>query len=250
MTATTSTALPPGVYVPTKDEKSHQEAIPAPTPAPSWPQTPKMRLSVEDMAHPGAVRFFKHIQDINTFLESCVIAIFELLFSPNTAPTNVRSVTLILREMDGIAYTTGSRLDNDHKEIHFSLRHIAAIDVERIGDDIKGVLQHELVHCFQCSGHGCPGGLIEGMADYVRLRRGFAPPYWKRSSEGKWDSGYERTGYFLDWLDTTYPVDGNGGCVRRLNESMKDVYDEHIWTKLTGHSVDSLWGKYAKTMQG
>lgn len=90
--------------------------------------------------------------------------------------------------MDGVAYTTGSRLDSDHKvrsrfynllkvgsqegnnipphkEIHFSTDYIAGISPERIESEIKGVLQHELVHCFQCDGKGtCPGGLVEGMA--------------------------------------------------------------------------------------
>ena len=37
---------------------------------------------------------------------------------------SVRSVTLYLEEMGGVAYTKGSELDDDHKEIHFSIQHI------------------------------------------------------------------------------------------------------------------------------
>lgn len=67
--------------------------------------------------------------------------------------------------MGGVAYATGSRLDDDHKEIHFSTDYISKIDEKRIADEITGVLQHELVHCFQKDGHGsCPGGLVEGIA--------------------------------------------------------------------------------------
>ena len=77
-------------------------------------------------------------------------------------------MTLILRDFDGVAYTTGSDLDDDHKEIHFSLKYIAGIQPSsetRIRDEIKGVLVHEMVHCFQYNGKGtCPGGLIEGIA--------------------------------------------------------------------------------------
>ncbi len=40
----------------------------------------------------------------------------------NVPPT--RSVTVVLRDMGGVAYTTGTELDNDHKEIHFSLGYI------------------------------------------------------------------------------------------------------------------------------
>lgn len=42
-----------------------------------------------------------------------------------------RSVTLVLREMDGVAYTTGSDLDNDHKEIHFNTSYIAGVPEDR-----------------------------------------------------------------------------------------------------------------------
>jgi hypothetical protein len=49
--------------------------------------------------------------------------------------------------MDGVAYTTGSDLDIDHKEIHFSLDYIhKAISPSRKKDEIMGVLTHEMVH--------------------------------------------------------------------------------------------------------
>ena len=79
--------------------------------------------------------------------------------------TSVRSVTVYFRAMDGVAYATGSRLDDDHKEIHFSTDYISKIDEKRIAEEVTGVLQHELVHCFQRNGKGsCPGGLVEGIA--------------------------------------------------------------------------------------
>ena len=76
----------------------------------------------------------------------------------------VRSVTLHLDDMDGVAYTKGSELDDDHKEIHLSVRHVVN-SKQRVKEEIMGVLVHEMVHCFQCNGKGtCPGGLIEGIA--------------------------------------------------------------------------------------
>lgn len=124
---------------------------------------------------------------------------------------------------------------------------------------MKGVLQHELVHCFQNNGKGtCPGGLIEGMAgvyschvpdgcltkipylDFVRLQRKFIPPHWKREPGDKWDAGYQSTAYFLEWLDQTF----GEGHVRRLNESLAEAYEESVWTTLTGHTIESLWKKY------
>ena len=92
--------------------------------------------------------------------------------------------------MGGVAYTTGTDLDNDHKELHFSLNYIANNGgVSR--DEILGVICHELVHCFQWAANGtCPGGLIEGVADWVRLRAGLGAKHWKREAGGKWDGGY------------------------------------------------------------
>ena len=50
---------------------------------------------------------------------------------------------------------------------------------------------------FNMLGHGtAPGGLIEGIADFVRLRAGFAPPHWDPKSGKRWDEGYAVTGFF------------------------------------------------------
>jgi len=50
--------------------------------------------------------------------------------------------------------------------------------------EINGVLVHELVHALQYSGKdSCPGGLIEGIADWVRLQAGLAPPHWKEKPQ-------------------------------------------------------------------
>ena len=81
---------------------------------------------------------------------------------------------------------TKTALDNDHKEIHFSLNYINSIHpAARLTDEITGVLTHELVHCYQWDAHGtCPGGLIEGVADWVRLNCDLSPPHWRKETEG------------------------------------------------------------------
>ena len=74
---------------------------------------------------------------------------------------SVQTIELVLRPMDGVAYTTGSETA---KEIHFACQHIVN-SADRCADEIRGVLVHEVVHCFQYNGRGtCPGGLIEGIA--------------------------------------------------------------------------------------
>jgi hypothetical protein len=150
--------------------------------------------------------------------------------------------------MDGVAYTTGMELDDDHKEIHFSVEYINGIDKSRKADEVLGVLVHEMVHCYQYNASGtCPGGLVEGIADWVRLNSNLSPPHWKQETSGKWDAGYQHTGYFLDYLEHRY---GNG-TVSRMNEKLRtDRYEEKaFWTELLGRPVEQLWGDYQKSVE-
>lgn len=149
---------------------------------------PKLRLEIRDLDHPGATKFLSAV-NVGTIFSVAVKNVQRLLYrAPSEPHTNVpptRSVTLILRDMGGVAYTTGTELDPDHKEIHFSLSYIDGIDTSRLTAEITGVLTHELVHCYQWDACGsCPGGLIEGIADWVRLSCDLSPPHWKREVEG------------------------------------------------------------------
>lgn len=146
--------------------------------------------------------------------------------------------------MDGVAYTTGTDLDSDHKEIHFALNYINGIQpAERLTAEITGVLTHELVHCYQWNAHGsCPGGLIEGIADWVRLRCDLSPPHWKREIGGDWDRGYQHTAYFLEYLETRF----GEGTVRKVNEKLRkqNYHAKPFWTELLGRPVEQLYEDY------
>src|ERR1700712_6008379 len=80
---------------------------------------PKLRLEVRDLTHPGAAIFLGAV-NISSCFETAVRNVLKWLYTSPTNPhTNApptRSVTLILRDMGGVAYTTGSDLDDDHKE--------------------------------------------------------------------------------------------------------------------------------------
>ncbi|KAG5922667.1 hypothetical protein E4U42_005410 [Claviceps africana] len=226
----------------------HEHQQPSP-----FPQ-PKLRLQLGDVTHPGAKLFLSTAPPSKT-MTSATADVLRLLYhdpsDPSTNPPPTRSVTLILRDMGGVAYTTGSDLDDDHKEIHFALNHISPnTDPARAPAEIAGVLTHELVHCFQWNARGtCPGGLIEGVADWVRLHCGLEPPHWKRGEvPDKWDKGYQHTAYFLDYLEQT-----RFGCgfVRRLNEKLRlDEYDEKaFWFDLTGSTVGQLFEDYVEHLR-
>jgi len=89
-----------------------------------------------------------------------------------------------------------------------------------------------------------PGGLIEGIADFVRLRAGLAPPHWRPGRGERWDQGYDVTGYFLDWIERRH-----AGFVRGINAILKDTkWDEDFFKLITGRSVHDLWKEYRKEM--
>ncbi|KAG6001506.1 hypothetical protein E4U21_004277 [Claviceps maximensis] len=216
---------------------------------------PKLRLEVRDITHPGAKLFFSSIQPTET-MAAATADVLRLLYhspsDPSTTPPPTRSITVIFRDMPGVAYTTGSDLDDDHKEIHFALAHISPNTASaRVPAEITGVLTHEMVHCLQWNAHGtCPGGLIEGIADWVRLRCGLAPPHWKKEHvPEKWDAGYQHTAYFLDYLERE-----RFGCgfVRRVNEKLRvgKYHEKTFWVDLTGLTVHRLFEDYVEQLKG
>lgn len=180
-------------------------------PTPTEPHAvPPLHLQVLDLSHPGASRFFAYTSDPHSLLVKSCRTVLSSLYPPALAaaskskdtapgPPPIRSVTLFLRSFDGVAHTGGSHLDEEHKEVHLSTSYVAGVSGEsaRIKQEIEGVVVHELVHVFQWNGQGtCPGGIIEGIADWVRLGAGLGPPHWGKGGE-RWDQGYEATGAFL-----------------------------------------------------
>jgi hypothetical protein len=62
--------------------------------------------------------------------------------------------------MDGVAYTTGIPLDNQHKEIHLNLNYASHFldNPTRFRSELIGVVTHEMVHAYQWDAQGsCPG---------------------------------------------------------------------------------------------
>ena len=148
------------------------------------------------------------------------------------------SITLFVRAMPGVAYTAGS---HKAKQIHLSTTYLTSLPVARLHDEIVGVVRHEMVHVLQHDGDGtAPVGLVEGIADWVRLCDGLGPPHWKRGGE-EWDDGYQNTAYFLEWLCERC----GEGTVREVNAYLGEKkYGKHMWTELCGATVQELWAEY------
>jgi hypothetical protein len=100
--------------VPIPDRTAESVDTPAdPTSKPGKGDTfphPKLRLEVRDLDHPGSSKFLSSI-NVSTVFSAAVQNVQRLLYrSPSEHHTTcppTRSVTLILRDMGGVAYTTG-----------------------------------------------------------------------------------------------------------------------------------------------
>ena len=143
-------------------------------------------------------------------------------------------ITLIIDSYNGVAYTS-----ND--EIHVGSDYIAGYSGD-VKTEFTGVLYHEVTHVWQWNGQGkANGGLIEGIADYVRLKANYAPSHWVKPGEGqRWDQGYDVTARFLDYCNSVL----KDGFVAQLNAKMKDGYSDDFFQELLGKSVDQLWSDY------
>jgi len=184
----------------------------------------------------GGVRFRDAIGDdyAKQTLDSATQFIWGVL--QQNAPADrkdVQKVNLFVDDMDGVAYTS-----ND--EIHLSARYVNDYSGD-LKTEITGVLYHEMVHVWQWNGNGqTPSGLIEGIADYVRLKANYAPSHWVKAGQGeKWDQGYDVTAHFLDYCDSL-----KSGFVAQLNQQMRDGYSDQLFVQLLGKTVDQLWQDY------
>ena len=189
---------------------------------------------------------------LSAFLRDAILTVLRKLYYDHQlpGPTNVRSITLFLDHMEGVAYTTGSQIDPEHKELHFSISYFTrpelVADQVRMDEELRGVLVHELVHCLQYNALGsAPGGFIEGIADWVRYRAQLSPPHWRQQTrpgkESKWDDGYQHTAFFLLWLDHKYgprtTITLNKACEGRK-------WSDQFFEDVTGTKLTELWTDY------
>ncbi|XP_058738854.1 uncharacterized protein LOC131610818 [Vicia villosa] len=188
------------------------------------------------LSTPGGMRFRDYIgtQYTKQTLNSATQFIWKIFQENNPADRkNVQKVSLFVDDIDGIAFTYIST-----SEIHVSARYLNTITTI---DELTGVLYHEMTHVWQWNGNGqANGGLIEGIADYVRLKANFAPSHWVKDGQGdKWDHGYDVTARFLDYCDSL-----RNGFVADLNKLMKSGYSDDFFATLLGKTPDQLFMDY------
>ncbi|XXG54653.1 hypothetical protein AAC387_Pa03g2474 [Persea americana] len=191
---------------------------------------------------PGGTRFQNEIGSPYTMqiLQTASSFIWQTFKQGEADRKSVDKVTTIIETMDGVAYTSNN-------EIHVSAGYIAGYSGD-VRMEITGVLYHEMVHVWQWNGNGqaVPGGLIEGIADYVRLKAGYAPSHWVKPGQGdRWDQGYDVTAQFLDYCNSL-----RDGFVADLNKKMRTGYSSNFFVELLGKTVDQLWTDYKAKYAG
>ncbi|KAL6641237.1 hypothetical protein ACP70R_019418 [Stipagrostis hirtigluma subsp. patula] len=146
----------------------------------------------------------------------------------------VDAVTLVVEDIGGVAYTSGS-------DIHLSAQYVGGYSGD-VKTEVTGVLYHETAHVWQwgLQDYGAHPGVFEGIADFVRLKAGYAPGHWVQPGQGdKWDQGYDVTARFLDYCDSLH-----SGFVAELNAKLKDGYSDDYFVQILGKSAQDLWQDY------
>ena len=145
---------------------------------------------------PGGVRFKNQIgfEYSKRTMKTATDFVWNLFQQNNIADReNVATVRLFINVMDGIASTFNG-------DICVSAEYINGYS-GNVKTEITGVIYQEITHIWQWKGNvrsTPPLGLIEGTADYVRLKAGYAPSHWVKPGQGNID-GIKATMLRLDF---------------------------------------------------
>ncbi|MDE3066335.1 MAG: hypothetical protein KGJ60_02165 [Verrucomicrobiota bacterium] len=167
-----------------------------------------------------------------------------MLPSPGyTPPARVR---ILIKPMNGVAYTSGDT-------IAVSSAWIQA----QMGRQALGSVVHELVHVVQQFGHHAghnPGWLVEGTADYIRWFK-YEPQshgadlVWMRRLRHftpRYNDSYRVTANFLNWVAEKYDPD----IVRQLNAAMREgKYEDNLWKRHTGKTAPELGAEWKNDIE-
>ncbi|XP_047974729.1 uncharacterized protein LOC125216968 [Salvia hispanica] len=185
---------------------------------------------------PGGARFARDIGVRYTLqaMNTSTTFIWRIFRQKSAADRkNLQKVSLFIENMDGVAYATGN-------QIHVSAGYIQFY-VASVKNEFTGVLYYGMARVWQWDGNGkAPGGLTQGIADYARLKAGYAPSHWVKPGQGdRWDEGYDVTARFLNYCNGL-----KSGFVANLNKKMRGGYSNNYFVELLGKTVDQLWVDY------
>jgi len=211
--------------------------------------TPEVELKLTD-TDTTRQRLFLDVSgdDPEAFMQEIGRGVCRILYRKPEEVRDATKLTLIIEHAVGdVAWKGG---DGAQIEVGISTDHLSNVKNQgrQVAMEIKGILYHEMTHMYQHDDSdqgGVDGGLIEGIADSVRIRAGFTPNGAQPDKGGNWDDGYTTTAFFLNWVEDHYP-----DFVYKLNLTM-DERDGKKWTPeafktITGKTVEQLWADYIK----
>jgi hypothetical protein len=184
-------------------------------------ETPKLTPWVDRVLKPACAEWYPKIVD-------------QLPSDGFRAPQEFK--VLFKADMDGVAYTAGTRVVCAEKWFENNLAGEAA-----------GAVVHELVHVaqqYKGRPHPTPGWVVEGIADYIRWFQ-YEPEKLRprvNFDRANYNDSYRTTGAFFDFLARTY----DEKLITKLNAICRQgEYTEGVWEELTGKKVEELWKEFA-----
>jgi hypothetical protein len=157
-------------------------------------------------------------------------------YLPSEGYVAPRQFSITFKNMDGVAYTAGTRI-------------VCAAAWFKAHPDDQGAVVHELAHVVQqYHGRGNPGWLVEGVADYLRWFK--YEPVTKRPrpnpARARYTDSYRTTAAFLEYVATHHDHE----IVVRMNAAMREGrYVTELWSEYTGATVEELWAEYMESLE-
>lgn len=207
--------------------------------------SPEIALDNKDAEASGAL-FTSAVPDANGTLTCIARDVCNLLFRRNSEVRNLVKINMVIEDFDGVSAASAvNGAMGIEGTIRTSSRYLQAVadaggDVQR---ELYGVLYYQTTNLYQNDdGDGVTmSWLVQGVANFTRHAAGHLSDS-ERKPGGKYDEGGYTTGFFLVWLDRTYP-----DFVYEMNQSLAP--DDVLWSPqsfqdITGQSVDDLWSSY------
>jgi len=151
-------------------------------------------------------------------------------FGAHQGEVRPASITIIFREMKGVAYWDG-------KAINVATQWVAAHPED------AALVVHELTHVLQAY-RKVPGWFTEGEADYIRFQLLEQGKFGIRLDLAKMKprDSYRVTGWFLAQAEDKHP-----GLIRRMHAAAKEGRDveQAFAAHCAGRTIDQFWAELA-----
>lgn len=193
--------------------------------------------------------FASFISNPDSLEKAVDLKVCRLLYKTPDEVPEISKVLLVVKDMEGVAYTSGLEKPTEKTTV-FSSRYLKSVNDRlkeraKIINEIDGVITHETVHIYQKSSKkhtSDHGSVIEGIADAIRYWAG-VDSISRRKKGGTWTGAYTTTGFFIIWLQENYDKD----FLYKLNKYIGNN-DEFHWDeamkKLLNKPVQTLWDEY------